>query len=230
MLRWELLDWSGIFPSSYLVLLTSCIFINKYAHLEEMHKMETAISVPDAKLELWVWIGHFPSKYWGVSQYEYDSPVRWPWGGSSSGMVWGREICPVLLHVFGVGQVFGVDLLGYIFWWHLEGLSRWNLGSLEGKKDYYYVTEIPDSLLCFSDLYYYSSLFLLHWNYALFQGGIRIVSFTDLVLLVSGMSMPLTSWRHWDSKNTTNLFEEVWYKSFVFLLIPTSYLMDSCKT
>jgi hypothetical protein len=80
MLRWELLDWSGIFPSSYLVLLTSSIFIIKYAHLEEMHRMETAISIPDAKLELWVWIGHFPSKYWGVSQYEYDSPVRWPWG------------------------------------------------------------------------------------------------------------------------------------------------------
>jgi hypothetical protein len=34
--------------------------------------------------------------------------------GNSSGMVLGREICPVLLHVFGVSQVFGVDLLGYI--------------------------------------------------------------------------------------------------------------------
>jgi hypothetical protein len=45
-----------------------------------MHKMETAISVPDAKLELWDWIGLFPSKHWGVSQYEYNSPVRWPWG------------------------------------------------------------------------------------------------------------------------------------------------------
>ncbi len=34
--------------------------------------------------------------------------------GNSSGMVLGREICPVLLHVFGVSQVFAVDLLGYI--------------------------------------------------------------------------------------------------------------------
>ncbi len=34
--------------------------------------------------------------------------------GNSSGMVLGREICPVLLDVFGVSQVFGVDLLGYI--------------------------------------------------------------------------------------------------------------------
>jgi hypothetical protein len=34
-------------------------------------------------------------------------------GGSSSGMVRDREICPELLHVNGVSQVFGVDLLGY---------------------------------------------------------------------------------------------------------------------
>jgi hypothetical protein len=34
-------------------------------------------------------------------------------GGSSSGMVRDTEICRELLHVFGVSQVFGVDLLGY---------------------------------------------------------------------------------------------------------------------
>jgi len=34
--------------------------------------------------------------------------------GNSSGMVLGRVLCPVLLHVFGVSHVFGVDLLGYI--------------------------------------------------------------------------------------------------------------------
>ncbi len=33
--------------------------------------------------------------------------------GSSSGTVRDTEICPELLHVFGVSQVFGVDLLGY---------------------------------------------------------------------------------------------------------------------
>jgi hypothetical protein len=100
-----------------------------------MHKMETAIFVPDAKLELWDWIGLFPSKHWGVSQYEYDNLVRWPWGVSSSQMVWGREICPVLLHMFGVSQVIGVDLLGYICLGQFEGLSRekmciWSHGSL----------------------------------------------------------------------------------------------------
>jgi hypothetical protein len=42
-----------------------------------------------------------------------------------------------------------------------------------------------------------------------------------LLVLVSGMSMPLTSCRHWDSRlqNTRKLFEEGWYKPFVYLLI-----------
>ncbi len=42
-----------------------------------------------------------------------------------------------------------------------------------------------------------------------------------LLVLVSGMSMPLTSWRRWDRRlqNTRKLFEEGWYKPFVYLLI-----------
>ncbi len=105
MLRWDLLDWSGIFPSSYLVLLTSCIFIIKYAHLEEMHKMETAISVPDAKLELWVWIGHFPSKYWGVSM-----TVLWDDHGGEAAVEWYEA------EKFVLSCYMFLELLKYLVW------------------------------------------------------------------------------------------------------------------
>jgi hypothetical protein len=78
MLRWEHLDWSVIFPSSYLVLFASCIFIINMHTLKRCTRWKQLFlsQMPSWSSETEL----ASSKHWGVSQYECDNLVRWPCG------------------------------------------------------------------------------------------------------------------------------------------------------